>query len=1394
MKKALFVILATLFTSFAFNQQTQIDFAPASDGQTFLTCNGFIIDSGGQGGPGYSNGESWEVTVCPDTITTGDPSLYITVTFNFFQLDGTNTGTQQNPNVDYMSVYDGTSSSAPTLGTYTTNGLQGVSIAATNLNPTGCLTFVFYSNSTGTGQFTASATCTTPCVPPTAAGFIVNGDTPDSIRVCVGDPVSFDGSGSFAAPGFSIAEYEWNFFDGNIDNTSGSTVTHAFNAPGQYQVQLKLTDDNTDNVCNNLNVIPLKVYVSNYPTFYEFPSDTTICLGESVTLEGITNFGQYDSTWTGFPQSNAVDDGCLPDTLLGISQTIPLTYAQFDPSATVTNINDIQSICLNMEHSYMGDLVIQLTCPNGTTINLQTQGGGGTQIGVPDQADNVDCPNQTGIGVGWDYCWDPNATQTWTDWVNAQAGWGLTLPSGTYASVDPLTDLIGCPLNGQWQITVIDNWAADDGTIFEFGVTFAPPFYPNIIQFTNTVGEGPDSSYWDMTDPWITGSDPDLNIIDVTPGAAGTFDYTYYCVNNFGCDFDSTITITVTDNPFADAGPDTSICGGGATSVQLQGGIGAGGSATCSYTLDLIDTFGDTWNGNTIDVTINGVTTNYTENNGSQTTITLPVSHGDQITLQWNATGNWQSENEFYLYDGNGTLIYSDGTNWSTPSTAPVSFTADCYGGITFAWTPTATLDDPASPTPNASPSASTDYVLMVYPTGHPLCFTTDTVTVDMGGASDAGIDGIAFLCSDNVPVDLFIYLGGTPQTTGTWQEAGTGNPVVMPFDPAIMPAGDYEYHVDSLGCTSFSTVTVTIDNPTATNVAVDSDCGACNGQVTLTGANGQGFYEYSIDNGLTFQSSDTFTALCPGDHYFVVRDSLGCTINDTATVNEINFPTISFSDTTGTDCGGANGTISVNTNLGTAPFQFGLVGGALQADSTIAGLATGTYDVLLIDNFGCSDTLFGVFVDSINIPAILNVVPTNVDCNSADNGSVDISGQHVTNFSINGGAFQANGVFNGLAPGNYTVLVENDFGCQDTASFSITEPSPLQLQITSLPIDSICMGESTTLSAAGSGGNGGPYTFDWYLEQQTLVKGFNCCNTECFLMLNYCAVISEACGSPTDSACTSVYIEPYVMPQFVVDRVDGCYPISVTFTNTTQGTVTTSNWNFGDGNGQSVAGTTSVVNTFDYEDIFSVYLEIITPEGCVYDTIYTDLIETYGYPNANFTFNPNPVSMYDPTVTFQDLSSGDNIISWNWGFPGGSPSSSSVQDPIVTYPEGEPGVYDAVLTVVNDHGCVDSASTQVRVINEVILYAPNAFTPDGDSHNDIWQVFIDGIDFYDFELIVFNRWGEKVWESHNPDVGWNGTYMGQIVQDGTYVWILKCKDQWNDKKYTFNGHLTIVR
>jgi gliding motility-associated-like protein len=96
--------------------------------------------------------------------------------------------------------------------------------------------------------------------------------------------------------------------------------------------------------------------------------------------------------------------------------------------------------------------------------------------------------------------------------------------------------------------------------------------------------------------------------------------------------------------------------------------------------------------------------------------------------------------------------------------------------------------------------------------------------------------------------------------------------------------------------------------------------------------------------------------------------------------------------------------------------------------------------------------------------------------------------------------------------------------------------------------------------------------------------------------------------------------------------------------------------------------------------------------------------------------------------------------------------------------------------------------------VNNVILFAPNIFTPDGDAFNELWRVYIDGIDIYDFHLTVFNRWGEIVWESYNPEGMWDGTYGSTESKTGTYVWVIEAKDKFSDKKLEWRGHVTVLK
>ena len=90
----------------------------------------------------------------------------------------------------------------------------------------------------------------------------------------------------------------------------------------------------------------------------------------------------------------------------------------------------------------------------------------------------------------------------------------------------------------------------------------------------------------------------------------------------------------------------------------------------------------------------------------------------------------------------------------------------------------------------------------------------------------------------------------------------------------------------------------------------------------------------------------------------------------------------------------------------------------------------------------------------------------------------------------------------------------------------------------------------------------------------------------------------------------------------------------------------------------------------------------------------------------------------------------------------------------------------------------------------------PNVFTPDGDQFNETFQpIFTSGYDPYDYHLMIFNRWGELLFESYNSKVGWDGTYGGgDLVEDGVYVWVIEFKENMSDKHYTVRGHVSVLK
>ncbi|WP_027420236.1 T9SS C-terminal target domain-containing protein [Crocinitomix catalasitica] len=179
--------------------------------------------------------------------------------------------------------------------------------------------------------------------------------------------------------------------------------------------------------------------------------------------------------------------------------------------------------------------------------------------------------------------------------------------------------------------------------------------------------------------------------------------------------------------------------------------------------------------------------------------------------------------------------------------------------------------------------------------------------------------------------------------------------------------------------------------------------------------------------------------------------------------------------------------------------------------------------------------------------------------------------------------------------------------------------------------------------------------------------------------------------------------------------------------------------------------------------------------------------------PVAEFVMSPtSEVYTDDPMVTFYNSSL--NSVRYEWNFGDGADISTE-ENPIHEFPS-EPGRFDVTLMAYNELGCKDSLRKIMEVKDIVLFYIPNSFTPDGNNFNDIFKpVFYSGFDPYDYHMMIFNRYGEVVFESYDSNVGWNGTYAEQgIASDGVYTWAIDFKEQNSDRRQKHTGFVTIIK
>jgi gliding motility-associated-like protein len=508
---------------------------------------------------------------------------------------------------------------------------------------------------------------------------------------------------------------------------------------------------------------------------------------------------------------------------------------------------------------------------------------------------------------------------------------------------------------------------------------------------------------------------------------------------------------------------------------------------------------------------------------------------------------------------------------------------------------------------------------------------------------------------------------------------------------------------------------------------------------ITFTGAGGVAPYtfEYSIDNG------PIQTVTTTGGNSATILAS-------TANAGTFSYDLISVTDGSATGCGQAqSGTVTVIVN----PLPTATISGdaevCLNAPAqTITFTGAGgvaPYTFTYTVNGGANQT-----ITSTGTTATISVPTTTVG---------------VTTYSLVG------------------VQDASTTGCYQAqtglASVEIVSAPPIYAGVDF----TVCEGDDIVLTASGGVG----YVWNGGAIQDGVP--FPATQTDTFVVIG---------TNPTGCIATDtvvVTVSPIPQPSFVADTTMGCAPLEVTFTNTTPGgPLTDCIWTLS--NGAILNGCGSVSYVFEQGGTYDVTLETTTLDGCTAQATYQYYIYVEQPAIADFSASSTVVSTMDSEVQF--INESQNADGYIWSFGDGS-SITTEENPTHVFPNEEFGMYGVTLIATTPLGCNDTMYVVIKVEEEIIFYVPNTFTPDDDDFNPTFKpVFTSGYDPFDYTLLIFNRWGEIIFESHNVDIGWDGTYgvdgQRREVQDGTYTWTIDFKTVNSDERMYVNGHVNVLR
>lgn len=476
--------------------------------------------------------------------------------------------------------------------------------------------------------------------------------------------------------------------------------------------------------------------------------------------------------------------------------------------------------------------------------------------------------------------------------------------------------------------------------------------------------------------------------------------------------------------------------------------------------------------------------------------------------------------------------------------------------------------------------------------------------------------------------------------------------------------------------------------------------------------------------------------------------------------------------------CFGNFGTVIIPSSYNTYTWS------ANSSSTNTATYLAGTYSVLATLN-GCTST--GTFV--LTNPPQLTLTPTASPSVICYNGISTLNANAIGGTppyiyawpptSMTTGSFMVqpvNGTF-------YSVGVQDINGCMATSSVSVSVLSPLQTNYTPTFGD-ICIGGTTTFTATGIAGNGGPYTYTWTPGGVTT----NTISVSPTVTTTYTLITSDGC-SPNDTSFISVFVNLPPIPTFTTSALSGCEPFNVDFISTTSG-FTNCIWNF-----MGVLTNSCYASFTLPSGTYTTQLTVIGTNGCI-GISPVSTVTVFPKPDAYFYWTPEEPNILMNDITFHDQSTiGLPITKWHWDFGdifvAPANDTANTQNGNHTYNYSE--IYPVKLIVTNSFGCVDSIVRLLKIEDDYVIYIPNVFSPHKSGNNDVFKV--QGIGFLadSFEMAIYDRWGTLIFKTNDINKGWDGTVKGTILAPSdTYVYKIRLRD-YKRREKTYVGHIIVM-